>query len=97
MVPGVFKTVIPFFSARLLRGLICASNPSGNSTNKPVGTATLCKGSKTKGSSKCALISIPEEPPVPYDGKGLEEWLIIRTVIFFIAVKLKHMLQNSLH
>ena len=38
MVPGVFKTVIPFFDANPDLGLTCASKPLGISIIIPEGT-----------------------------------------------------------
>ena len=54
------RTVIPCLYAKPLLGLICNSQPSGNSKNKPVGTNFLSKGFNEPLSF--ALKSKPESP-----------------------------------
>ena len=59
MVPGLFKTVMPFFRASPLRGRICASKPAGSAMCKPVGMSRRSKGLSTMGSSRLARRSMP--------------------------------------
>src|SRR6185436_16226495 len=87
MVPGVFKQVIPCLMASPLRGRTCTSYPLGISINMRVGIKTLSRGKSCRGSSRKALISIPEEPSVAYAGKSLVDLLTILTSITGIVRK----------
>jgi hypothetical protein len=78
---GVFKTVIPFFNASPLRGLIWASYPLGSSINNPVGISFRSSGFNTTGSVKLARMSIPADISVLYCGSGLLDILTIFTCI----------------
>ena len=62
MVPGLFKTVIPFLRANPDLGLIWISNPLGIATLKPPGIKTLSPAFNWIVLSMAALISIPAEP-----------------------------------
>ena len=44
MVPGAFRQVMPWLSARPERGRTWASTPCGSSMAMPVGTAMRCAG-----------------------------------------------------
>ena len=70
MVPGALRTEIPNFAARPLRGLTCASVPSGKAMNRPVGTIALSRGPRVIGSVIFALRSIPADFSVAYAGTG---------------------------
>ena len=59
MVPGVFKTVIPFLSEIPLRCRICASYPIGSWIKILVLIRFLSKGFNVTASSTSALKSIP--------------------------------------
>ena len=55
----MLQTEIPCFNAKPERGLTCASYPSGNCINNPVGTNFLSNGRSVIASSILALKSIP--------------------------------------
>ena len=46
MVAGLFGSVIEYFSARPLRGRICASKPGGSSMARPVATSFVSPGAE---------------------------------------------------
>src|SRR5690606_28538065 len=83
MVPGEFKTLIPCFSAKPLRGRTWASYPAGSSMNNPVGTSFRSNDFKTNGSFRFAQRSIPAESPVLYSGSRCSDLLIILIFIRF--------------
>ena len=72
--------VRPRLSARPLRARICASYPSGNSINKPVGISARPIGWSVTGASRLARKSMPALPVVSYLGSGFAERLMIRIV-----------------
>lgn len=87
MVPGVFRQVIPCFTANPLLGLTCASYPSGISIVRPVGISFRSIGFNVTASVKSARKSIPEEPFVAYSGKGLLEVFTMFTDNFDMPLK----------
>jgi hypothetical protein len=52
--------------------------------NIPVGINNRSIGCSVTGFVRFALRSMPAEPSVAYSGKGLEDWLMIRTLTFDI-------------
>src|SRR5690554_3035615 len=89
MVPGEFKTLIPYFNAKPLRGRTWASYPAGSSMNNPVGMSFRSNDFKTKGSFRFAQRSIPAESPVLYSGRGCSDLLIILIFIRFYPFLLR--------
>ena len=69
MVPGVFKTVMPFFKAKPERGRICASKPFSKAMAMPVLINLISPDFIIISSSIEAVRSMPALPVVSYFGK----------------------------
>src|SRR5690606_38537514 len=65
------------FAASPLRGLTCASYPSGSSMNNPVLMMALSSDFSTTGASRLARRSIPADAEVSYDGSACFDLLMI--------------------
>src|SRR5213594_4460541 len=70
MVPGVLSIVTPDRIASPLRGLTCASYPSGSAMANPVGTSARWPGASEIGSVTQARRSTPALPGVALCGSG---------------------------
>src|SRR5208283_4377462 len=70
MVPGAFRTVIPFFTARPERGRTCPSSPRGISRCSPVGISARCPGFRMISCGSSARTSAPDAPSDWYSGSA---------------------------